>query len=161
MQNPMRRLIAVLLSLVSLALLGLVFLAPRVEARGQVNGKHVCSATDKQFLEITKMNMTILGYWSESLVGGDATHATVIGQVRSVIGQVSATRPQDPSLAQTKTLLIAMFGEYLRAVRAGAKQQPAGPFIMRSYGLANSARDVLVDGQPGLAKLGCDVQPLL
>jgi hypothetical protein len=31
----------------------------------------------------------------------------------------------------------------------------------RAYGLANFAREVLTQAQPGLARYGCDVTPLL
>jgi hypothetical protein len=160
MEVSMRRLIAALLSLLVLGVLGLVFFAPSGQARSR-KMTHVCSATDKQFLLTTKLNMTILGYWSEGLVSGDATPREVIQQVRSVAGQVGATRPEDPSLDQAKILLLAMFGEYLKAVQEQARHRVSSPHIMSAYGLANSAHDVLVDGDPGLRRLGCDVTPLL
>jgi len=33
--------------------------------------------------------------------------------------------------------------------------------MFRAYGLANFAREILVEAQPELAKRGCDVAPLL
>ena len=66
----MRRLIAALLSLLVLGVVGLVFFAPQSQAQGR-KLTHVCAATDKQFLLTTKLNMTILGYWSQSMVSGD------------------------------------------------------------------------------------------
>jgi hypothetical protein len=156
----MRRLIAALLSLATLGVVGLAFFAPQSQAQGRKT-THVCSAIDKQFLLTTKLNMTILGYWSQSLVSGDATTGEVIRQVKSVSGQVGATFPSDPSLDQTKTLLMAMFAEYLKAVQAQSRHRVSSRYIMNAYGLANSAHDVLVESQAGLGRLGCDVSPLL
>lgn len=159
--REMRRLIAALLSLVVLALLGLVFLTPRGEARAQIARTHTCSATDRQFIETTKLNMTILGYWSQSLVGGDADPHQVVAQARSVTKQIHVTKPTDPSLEQTKTVLEAMLGEYTLAVQAEMRSRPAGQHMMKAYALANSAHDVLQDAQPALTSLGCEVAPLL
>ena len=157
----MRRLIAALLSLVALALLGLIFLAPRGQASAQIRHKHTCSAVDKQFIETTKLNMTILGYWSQSLVGGDADPALVVSQARSVTKQIHVTTPTDPSLRQTKTVLEAMLVEYTAAVQAEMHGRSGGKHMLNAYGLANSAHDVLTDAQPSLTALGCEVAPLL
>ena len=157
----MRRLIAALLSLVALALLGLIFLAPRGQASGQIRRKHTCSAVDKQFIETTKLNMTILGYWSQSLVGGDAEPSQVVSQARSVTRQIHVTSPTDPSLQQAKVVLEAMLVEYTAAVQAEIRGRSAGKHMMKAYGLANSAHDILTDAQPQLTALGCEVAPLL
>jgi hypothetical protein len=55
----------------------------------------------------------------------------------------------------------AMFREYGQAVRARTHNREAGPHIYRAYGLANFARDILVQAQPKLSERGCDVAGLL
>jgi hypothetical protein len=42
-----------------------------------------------------------------------------------------------------------------------ARGRDAGKHIFHAYGLANFAHDVLAEAEPGLAKRGCDVAPLL
>ena len=122
---------------------------------------HTCSATDKQFIGITQTNMDSLGYWSESLAEGDADPGQVISQTKIAERSVSATAPTDPTLAQTRQILRAMFTEYWRAVAARSRGHAAGIHMMRAYGLANFAHDALVQAQPGLASKGCDISPLL
>ena len=46
--------------------------------------------------------------------------------------------------------------------RAGARPfKDSGERMLRAYGLANFARDVLADAQPALQSDGCDVAALL
>jgi hypothetical protein len=122
---------------------------------------HTCSATDKQFIGITQVDMDSLGYWSESLASGDAGPAQVISQTKIAERSVTATAPTDPTLVQTRLILRAMLSEYWRAVAARQHHREAGVHMMRAYGLANFAHDALVQAQPALMSKGCDVSPLL
>jgi hypothetical protein len=122
---------------------------------------HTCSVTDRQFLQVAQLNMTSLGEWSDDYLHGDAKAADVIREAQNASKRVSATSPSDPSLAQTRALLVAMFSEYSKAIQAKAHHGDAGQFIFHAYGLANLAHDVLVDAEPALSTRGCDVSPLL
>jgi hypothetical protein len=122
---------------------------------------HTCSATDRQFLQVAQLDMASLGAWSDDYLHGDAKAADVIREAQSAARRIRATSPSDPSLAQTRTLMTAMFTEYSHAIQAKARHGDAGRFIFHAYGLANLAHDVLVNAQPGLDVRGCDVSALL
>ena len=123
--------------------------------------RHTCSLTDKQFLQVAQLNMTSLGEWSDDYLHGAAKAVDVVGEAQNASKRVAATSPTDPSLAQTRALLVAMFSEYSRAIQAKARHGDAGRYIFHAYGLANLAHDVLVNAGPALATRGCDVSPLL
>jgi hypothetical protein len=122
---------------------------------------HTCSATDRQFITVAQLNMTSLGAWSEDYLNGDARASQVVAEAHRAGVRVGATSPSDPALAQTRTLMLAMFGEYAQAIAAKDKHKESGQFIFRAYGLANFAHDVLVRAQPALLSRGCNVEPLL
>jgi hypothetical protein len=130
-------------------------------ARMAATVKHTCSATDRQFLATTQLNMDMLGYWSSNLASGDANAGEVIAETKRVAARVDATAPTDPSLSQTRQIVRAMLAEYWRAVAASSHHREAGTHMMRAYGLANFAHDVLSQAQPALAAQGCNVSALL
>jgi hypothetical protein len=123
--------------------------------------KHTCSATDRQFIDVTQLNMDMLGYWSSDLATGEAKPGEVIAETKAAEIRVANTAPTDPSLSQTRQIVRAMFTEYWRAVAAHAQHKQAGPHMMRAYGLANFAHDVLAQAEPELAAQGCSVAALL
>jgi hypothetical protein len=122
---------------------------------------HTCSATDRQFISKTELNMTALGAWGEDYRHGDVTEDEVVAEATKAAIRVERLNPSDPSLKKTKVLLAGMFTEYGRAMRAKAKAKDAAPHMYRAYGLANFAFDVLSDAEPELASRGCDVSGLL
>jgi hypothetical protein len=122
---------------------------------------HTCSATDRQFIETARTNMTALGLWSEQYESGDTGGAEVVSQARAGAKIVRGTGPTDYSLQQTKRLLVGMLTEYAKAVQLQSRQGNAGPHMYRAYGLANYAHAVLTRARRPLFKLGCDVRPLL
>jgi hypothetical protein len=122
---------------------------------------HTCSATDRQFIETARTNMTALGLWSEQYESGDANGAEVVSQAKAGARIVRATGPTDSSLQQTKGLLVGMLTEYAKAVQLQDHHGNAGPHMFRAYGLANYAHTVLTRAERPLSKLGCDVGPLL
>jgi hypothetical protein len=122
---------------------------------------HTCSATDRQFIETARTNMTALGLWSEQYESGDTGGAEVVSQARAGAKIVRGTGPTDYSLQQTKRLLVGMLTEYAKAVQLQSRQGNAGPHMYRAYGLANYAHAVLTRARRPLSKLGCDVRPLL
>ncbi len=140
--------------------LGVCLLAPGC-ARMSASAQHTCSATDKQFIDTTRLNMDALGYWSQDLATGDAQPSEVIAQTKAAAARVEATDPTDPSLSQTRQIVRAMLIEYWRAVAAQVHHREAGTHMMRAYGLANFAHDVLARAQPALLSKGCNVSPLL
>ena len=122
---------------------------------------HTCSATDRQFIETARTNMTALGLWSEQYESGDAGGAELVKQARAGARIVRATGPTDSSLQQTRRLLVGMLTEYARAVQLQDRHGNAGPHMYRAYGLANYAHTVLMRAEQPLFKLGCDLRPLL
>jgi hypothetical protein len=122
---------------------------------------HTCSLTDKAFIQTTSLNIDMLGQWSQDLADGQAKPGEVIAQTREAAIRVGDTAPTDPSLAQTRQIVRAMLSEYWRAVSAHSHHREAGTHMMRAYGLANFAHDVLAEAQPALSSKGCDISPLL
>jgi hypothetical protein len=129
--------------------------------RARTNAVHTCSATDRQFIETARTNMTVLELWSEQYQSGDATGKDVEGQARSAAKIMRGTGPTDYSLQQTRRLVTGMLTEYARAVQLQERHRDAGPHVYRAYRLANFAHTALVRARAPLAHLGCDVSPLL
>ena len=124
--------------------------------------EHTCSATDKRYIQTATTNMTALGIWAQGFKAGDLEAREVAEQARDAAKRVGYVRPRDPSLRLAQRLMDGMFLEYGEAVSLAAKERTrAGKHMHRSYGLANVAREVLVEAQPALAAQGCDVGPLL
>ena len=94
-------------------------------------------------------------------MNGEADGADVVAEAHRAAKRVGATSPSDPSLTQTRALMLAMFSEYARAITAKEHQKESGQYIFRAYGLANFAHDVLVQAQPALLARGCNVEQLL
>jgi hypothetical protein len=117
--------------------------------------------TDRAFLDGAKTNVDAVDLWGQQYLDGEATPADVAAESARAAKIVGATTPTDPSLAQTRKLLVAMFTAYGKAMDQRAKHRDAGEHIFHAYGLANFAHDVLLKAEPGLAKRGCDVAPLL
>jgi hypothetical protein len=136
-------------------------LALAANGRAKPNRVHTCSATDRQFIESARTNMTALQLWSEQYQSGDADGDEVLSQARAAEKIVRGMGPTDFSLAQTQRLLVGMFAEYGKAVQLQERHRDAGPHVYRAYGLANYAHTVLLRAQGPLQKLGCDVSPLL
>ena len=129
--------------------------------RARPNLAHTCSATDRQFIEAARTNMTAMQLWSEQYQSGDASDADVAGQAQTAAKIMRGTGPTDWSLRQTQRLVVGMLSEYAKAVQAQEKHRDAGPHMYRAYGLANFAHTVLLHSERPLSKLGCDVSPLL
>ena len=138
-----------------------VALALVTNGRAKPNLVHTCSATDRQFIETARTNMTALELWSEQYQSGDASAEDVIGQAYTAEKIMHGTGPTDFSLRQTQRLVIGMLTEYAKGVQLHERKRDAGPTMYRAYGLANFAHTVLLRAERPLDKLGCDVQPLL
>jgi hypothetical protein len=122
---------------------------------------HTCSATDRQFIRHAELTMVALGLWGQQYRDGEATAQEVVAEARRAAKRIDKLEPSDPSLQKTRALVSGMITEYGRAMLAKAKEREAGPHMYRAYGLANFARDVLVDAAPDLRRRGCDVSGLL
>ena len=122
---------------------------------------HSCGATDKRFITTASTNMTALGIWAAGYKSGDIEPQEIVQQARDAAKRVGYVKPHDPSLREAQQLIVPMFAEYSEAVRLYSKGKDAGDRMYRAYGLANFARDVLLEAGPALAKRGCDVAPLL
>ena len=149
------------LSAAGLLVIVTVALALVTNGRAKPNLVHTCSATDRQFIETARTNMTALELWSEQYQSGDASAEDVVGQAHAASKIMRGTGPTDFSLRQTQRLVSGMLNEYAKGVQIHEKHRDAGPTMYRAYGLANYAHIVLLRNQRPLAKLGCDVTPLL
>ena len=136
-------------------------LALVTNGRAKPNLVHTCSATDRQFIEAARTNMTALELWSEQYQSGDATAEDVTGQAHAAAKIMRGAGPTDFSLRQAQRLVVGMLSEYAQGVQLHQKHGDAGPTMYRAYGLANFAHTVLLRNRQPLAKLGCDVEPLL
>ena len=105
--------------------------------------------------------MTALELWSEQYQSGDTSAEDLVGQAHAAAKIMRGTGPTDFSLRQTQRLVIGMLNEYAKGVQLHEKHRDAGAQMYRAYGLANYAHTVLLRNQQPLAKLGCDVTPLL
>ncbi|HYX76293.1 MAG TPA: hypothetical protein VE757_03860 [Gaiellaceae bacterium] len=153
-----RRLGLTAAGLIAVAALALVV---ATSGRARPNVVHTCSATDRQFIDAARTNMTAIELWSQQYESGDASDADVVGQARAAAKIMRGTGPTDWSLRQTQRLVVGMLTEYSKAVEAQEKHGNAGPHMYRAYGLANFAHTVLLHAQRPLLHLGCDVRPLL
>lgn len=152
------------IGLTAAGLLAMVTIALALVTSGRARPNlavHTCSATDRQFIETARTNMTALGLWSEQYESGDAEGGEVVSQARAGAKIVHGTGPTDSSLQQTRGLLVGMLTEYAKAVQLQEKHGNAGPHMYRAYGLANYAHTVLARAERPLAQLGCDLRPLL
>ena len=131
----------------------------RANGRGPV--RHTCTPTDRDFIETARTNMTAISLWGQQYLDGEADATDVADQSARSAKIVAGTAPTDVSLAKARKLLVGVFTEYQRAMERQAKHHDAGRHIYQAYGLANFAHDVLAEAEPGLAKRGCDVAPLL
>ena len=122
---------------------------------------HACGVGDRDFVTKAQLDIDGLGLWAQEFQQGDVTAADVVRQSRDAAERMRRAVPQDPALRTTRAFLVSMFGEYGRAVRARSRGRDAGPFMVRAYGLANSAHEVLEQSAPELRAIGCDLTPLL
>jgi len=138
-----------------------IALALVTNGRARPNLTHTCSATDRQFIEAARTNMTALELWSDQYQSGDASAGDVVDEAHAAAKIMRSSGPTDFSLRQTQRLVIGMLTEYAKGVQIHEKHRDAGPHMYRAYGLANFAHTVLLQNQRPLARLRCDVQPLL
>ena len=138
-----------------------VALALVTNGRAKPDLVHTCSATDRQFIDDARTNMTALELWSEQYQSGDASAGDVVSQAHAAAKIMRGTGPTDFSLRQTQRLVIGMLNEYAKGVQLHEKHRDAGAQMYRAYGLANYAHTLLLRNQQPLAKLGCDIRPLL
>ena len=160
MMEAMRRIALYGLGLLLASALALTYVtSSRAKSGGPVS--HTCSVTDRAFINGAKTNVDAVDLWGQQYLDGEATPADVAAESARAAKIVGATTPTDPSLAQTRKLLVAMFTAYGKAMEQRAKHRDAGNQIFHAYGLANFAHDVLAQAQSELLSKGCDVGPLL
>lgn len=122
---------------------------------------HTCSAMDRQFIHVARINMAAVGTSGREYLAGMGKAEDVIRDARRGEAVVGRLRPTDPALDKTRALMGAMFREYGQAIEAKTQNRKAGPHILRAYGLANFAREILSQAEPALRDEGCDVSGLL
>ena len=122
---------------------------------------HVCSATDRQFIEITRANLASVRLWGNDFfhAGGSATD--VVAATKDAHVALGGTSPTDPSLKKARDYFRSMFTEYGRGVKVKAAGRDASDHMYRAYSLGAYAGRILWDARPELRALGCDVSELL
>ena len=122
---------------------------------------HSCTATDQRFLRSAGVDTISLGLWMQDYNAGQAGAREVASEAFAAAERIGHVEPRDPSLRTAQRYVTAMLTEYGEGMKLRAEGEDAGERMFRAYGLANFARDVLVQAQPELAKRGCDVSVLL
>lgn len=122
---------------------------------------HSCVATDQKFIQAASLDVTAFNVLADEFRTGRAGAEEIASEAFDAASRVGKVRPSDPALQQAQKYLDAMFTEYGEAVTLHAEGKDSGDRMFRAYGLANFARDVLVEAQPALQREGCDVAPLL
>jgi hypothetical protein len=140
-----------------------VFLAAGRAAHAADGGNvhHVCSATDKQFIEVARTNLVSVRLWGDDFFHGDGSAADVVSATKDATVALGATSPSDPSLATARRYFRSMFTEYGRGVRLKDRDGNASDHMYRAYSLGEYAGRVLWNARPQLRALGCDVSELL
>src|SRR5438477_12569557 len=155
MIEAMRRIALYGLGLLLASVLALTYATTsRAKAGGPL--RHTCSVTDRAFIDTAKTNMAAVELWGQQYVDGEAAAGEVAAESDRAAKIVGATAPTDPSLSQTRKLLVAMFIEYRQAMEQQAKHRDSGNQIYQTYGLANFARDVLLKAAARLSRRGSD-----
>jgi hypothetical protein len=150
------------LTAAGLALAAVVLVAGGRAEPAHTGTTHRCGAQDRQFVHAAQLGSSELSIAGDDYQSGALTAKEAIAETRDAQIALVNTSPLDPSLKLTKALMRGMMQEYQRALRAQSKgTADAGLHMYRSYSLANYAHQTLVDAQPALDKLGCDVGPLL
>jgi len=122
---------------------------------------HVCSATDKQFIDTTRANLASVRLWGNDFFHAGGSAADVVAATKDAHIALGATSPSDPSLKKARDYFRAMFIEYGRGVKAKAAGHDASDHMYRAYSLGEFAGRVLWTARPELRALGCDVSELL
>ena len=130
-------------------------------AAGADNVEHVCSATDKQFIDVARINLTEVRLWGNDFFHAGGSAADVVSATKDAHAALDGTAPSDPSLATARRYFRAMFVEYGRGVKAKAAGRDASDHMYRAYSLGEYAGRVLWNARPELRALGCDVSELL
>jgi hypothetical protein len=122
---------------------------------------HSCGASDQRFLKAATVDVVAFNRLADDFRAGEIEASIVASEAFEAARRVAHVKPDDPSLRQAQKYLDGMFTEYGEAVTLHAEGKSSGQRMFRAYGLANFARDVLLEAQPALQRQGCDVSPLL
>ena len=138
-----------------------VALALVTNGRAKPNLVHTCSATDRQFIDDARTNMTALELWSEQYQSGDASAEDVVGQAHAAAKIMRGTGPTDFSLRQTQRLVIGMLSEYAKGVQLHERHRDAGADDVPRLRARELRAHRAAAGAAAARQLGCDVSPLL
>jgi hypothetical protein len=121
----------------------------------------MCSATDKQFIEITRANLATVRLWGNDFFHGTGSASDVVAATKDAHIALGGTAPSDPSLQSARRYFRSMFTEYGRGVKVKAAGGDASDHMYRAYSLGGYAGRALWTARPTLRALGCDVSELL
>src|SRR2546423_10695626 len=111
------------LGLTAAGLLAMLTLALTIVNTGRAKPSlaHSCTATDRQFIQEARDTMAEVGLWS------DAGASDIVAQTRDAAKHMQNMGPTDPSLEQTRRLMVGMLTEYAKAVRIQARHGAPRP----------------------------------
>jgi hypothetical protein len=122
---------------------------------------HVCSATDRQFIDVARMNLAAVRLSGNDFFHGAGSAADVVAATKDAGVALGGTSPADASLASARRYFRSMFTEYGRGVKVKERGGDASDHMYRAYSLGAYAGRVLWNARPQLRALGCDVSELL
>jgi hypothetical protein len=122
---------------------------------------HVCSATDRQFIDVARANLVSVRLWGNDFFHGNGSAADVVAATKDAHVALGGTSPSDASLQSARRYFRSMFTEYGRGVKAKEAGRDASGHMYRAYSLGEYAGRVLWGARPQLRALGCDVSELL
>jgi hypothetical protein len=123
--------------------------------------QHVCSATDKQFIEVARANLASVRLWGNDFFHEGGSAADVVAATKDAHVALGGTAPSDVSLQTARRYFRSMFTEYGRGVKAKAAGKDASDHMYRAYSLGEWAGRTLWTARAELRALGCDVSELL
>ena len=123
---------------------------------------HVCSATDKQFIDVARANLASVRLWGNDFFHGGGSAADVVAATKDARVALDGTSPSDPSLRDRQALLPLD----VHRVRPGREGQGSGARRLRPHVPRVQPRRVrgpraLERAAPSCARSGCDVSELL
>ena len=123
--------------------------------------QHSCGLTDRQFLAVYQLQLQAVGMYGNDYLSGSAKAQDAISAAKEAAMAVGSSAPFDPSLQTVKHLAPPMFLEFGRAVKARAAGKDASSPMYRAYSLSSRVQEVLLEAEPSLTPLGCDVADVL
>ena len=121
---------------------------------------YICSATDRKFIEIARVNLPAFATWRADYVAGGVDHASFAAVAQEARVLVERSGPHDRSLSQARLLASAMLAEYHRTATEREAGGLGAKSLLHAQQLEVTLRGHLAEAAPGLAAVGCEISAL-